>query len=232
MMEKVIPILPCPDIKEQVAFYELLGFDVLNVYTSPNPYVAIKFAAVELHFYGTRKMLPGNNSSMCYIMVEDVDAIYQAFANAFKKNTGKIPRSGIPRISKVRDLVDDRRFTLTDTGGNTFYIGSHRQKEAGNFFRVLENKEWAKKFIVLYDLTYSKEDFSMAADMLPRFDEAKKSLNDLDKTRLLLVTLDIQRQLGQPSDDHELKALLSTHEGTDDNWKRLNEKYLTILQGD
>jgi hypothetical protein len=231
-MEKVIPILPCPDIKEQVEFYKQLGFDVLGVYTSPNPYAALQFAAAELHFYGTKKMAPGNNSSMCFITVDDVDAIYHAFADTFKKNTGKVPRSGIPRISKVRDLVNDRRFTLTDPGGNTFYIGSPRQTEAGNFFRMLENKEWAKKFTVLYDLAYSKEDFSMAADMLPRFDAAKESLNDADKARLLLVTFEIQQQLGQASDHAALKALLNLHKDTDDNWKRLNEKYLAILQGE
>jgi predicted enzyme related to lactoylglutathione lyase len=231
-MERVIPILPCPDIKEQVAFYKQLGFDVLGVYTSPNPYAAVQFAAAELHFYGTKKMTPGNNSSMCFIKVEDVDAIYQAFATAFKKNTGKIPRSGIPRISKVRDLVNDRRFTLTDPGGNTFYIGNQRQTGAEDFFRVLENSEWAKKFTVLYDLTYSKEDFSMAADMLPRFEAAKESLNDLDRAKLLLVTLEIQRQLGQAQDHHELKTLLDLREGASDNWRRLNEKYLTILRED
>jgi hypothetical protein len=231
-MEKVIPILPCPDIKEQAAFYKQLGFDVVSVYTSHSPYAVVKFAATELLFYGSRKMVPQNNSSMCYIKVKDVDAIYDAFATAFKKNTGKIPRSGIPRISKVRDLVDDRRFTLTDTGGNTFYIGSQHQTDAGNFFRILENKEWAKKFTVLYDLAYSKEDFSMAADMLPRFDAAKESFSDLDKAKLLLVTLEIQQQLGQAPDHDALKALLDLHEGTGDHWKRMNEKYLTMLRGD
>jgi hypothetical protein len=41
MMDKIIPILPCPDIKGQVAFYQQLGFELLNLYTSPNPYAVI-----------------------------------------------------------------------------------------------------------------------------------------------------------------------------------------------
>ncbi len=53
---------------------------------------------------------------MCFLSVEQVDTVYNGFAKGLKHYLGKIPRSGIPRISKVRDLSNDRRFTLADPG--------------------------------------------------------------------------------------------------------------------
>lgn len=229
-MDKVIPILPCPNIKAQVEFYQQLGFELIDLYTSPNPYAAMQFGTIELNFYGSRKMVPTENATMCFVKVDDVDAVYNAFASGLKKHTGKVPRSGIPRISKVHDLSSDRRFTLTDTGGNTFYIGSPVKAGSYNFFRTLQNEEFAKKFTVLYDLVYSKEDCSIAANMLPKLVAAKDLLNDLDKAKLLLVALEIQRQLGQPVDDMELKALFEAHKNSGNDWEKLKKWYFAMLQ--
>lgn len=93
---------------------------------------------------------------MCFIVVEDVDAVYEAFAGELKKNIGKVPRSGIPRMSKVQDLSNDRRFALTDIGGNTYFVGSPVKADANVFFRSLKNEEVVKKFAVLCDLVFSK----------------------------------------------------------------------------
>lgn len=227
-MNKVVPILPCPDIKVQVAFYQQLGFELKALYTSPSPYAVLQLGNIELNFYGTRKMLPSENPTMCYIKLEDVDSVSQAFEQGLKKQTGKVPRSGVPRISKVRDLSSDRRFTLVDTGGNTFYIGTPVNAGADNFFRSLQHQEVAKKFSVLYDLLYSKEDAVLAEKMLPKLFASQDLLEDIDKAKLLLVALDIQRELGQALDDAELKALLESH--ASDEWAKIKKRYLTILQ--
>ncbi|MDO1446331.1 hypothetical protein Q0590_08720 [Rhodocytophaga aerolata] len=229
-MDKVIPILPCPDIKGQVVFYQQLGFELLEVYTSPNPYAAIQSGSIELHFYGNKRMIPTQNPTMCFLKVEDVDAVYHAFTSGLKKHTGKILRSGIPRISKVRDLSNDRRFTLTDTGGNTLFIGTPVKADTSHFFRTLQQEEFAKKFTVLYDLLYSKEDPSMAASMLPKLVVAKDLLADLDRAKLLLVALDIQRQLGQLMDDRELKTLVDIHLESGDEWTKVKKRYFAILE--
>ncbi len=118
--EKVIPIMGCPDIRIQVAFYQALGFEVLATYTSPNPYASLKWKDIELHFYGSRKIVPSKNPTMCYIRVANVDQVNEAFTAGLKRCYGKIPRTGFPKITKVRNLADDRRFTLTDTGETPF----------------------------------------------------------------------------------------------------------------
>lgn len=229
-MDKVIPILRCPNIKEQVEFYQQLGFEPTALYTSPYPYAVVLLGAIELHFYGSKKMAPAENAAMCFVRVEDVDAVYHAFTSGLKQHTGKIPRSGIPRISKVRDLSSDRRFTLTDPGGNTLYVGTPVQAGTANFFRTLHSETEAKQFAVLYDLIYSKEDCKIAANLLPKLLATKDSLSDLDKAKLLLAALEIQRQSGQAVDDTELTTLFEAHPHSDDDWVKVRQRHLAILQ--
>lgn len=119
--------------------------------------------------------------------------------------------TGIPRISKVRDLVDDRRFTLADAGGNTLYIGSPMKDR---FFRSLEHGELARRFAVLYDVLHSKEDPAMAAKILPKYTDMKDLLTGLDKARFLLLELDIQKQTAQPLNDGALVMLMDSQAET------------------
>lgn len=227
--EMVIPIMPCPDIKTQVAFYSELGFEVLGIYTSPNPYASLKWKNMELHFWGSRKVMASQNSTMCFLRVNDVDEVNEAFTLALKKYYGKIPRTGFPKITKVRNLVGDRRFTLTDPGGNTLFIGMIATEE-DRFFRKLDNQEYAKLFAVLYDVVYSKEDAELAHSMLPKYSAIEKSLQGLDKAKYLLVVADIQKSLGNKIEDTALKNLIEEH-GTDmEDWQRVRNKYFEILR--
>jgi hypothetical protein len=226
----IIPIMPCQDIRTQVAFYEILGFTVLGIYTSPNPYASLKWKTLELHFYGSRKVDPIRNSTMCYLRVEDVDDTYMAFTKGLKEHTGQVARTGLPRISKVRDLVDDRRFTLTDPGGNTIFIGSAVNKK-GRFFRTLQDEKHAKKFSALYDVLYSKEDPALALSMLPTFSVMSDQLSGLDKAKFLLLWLDIRKQSGQETDDDELKKLIRTSDDRSDDWANVKARYFEINRG-
>lgn len=229
-MNKVIPILPCADIKTQAVFYQQLGFEVKGLYVSPNPYAVVQFGEIELHFWGNRKLVPSGNSSMCFIRVDDVDAVNALFTNNLKKNSGKIPRSGFPKITKVRDLVADRRFTLTDVAGNTFFVGTPAAENAVNFYRTLDDEVFAKKFAVLYDIVYSKEAPEMAAETLPRYGIQLDSLGELDRAKYLLVMLDIQMALKQPLEEEALQKLLAAHTGSGSDWAKIKAKYLEILQ--
>lgn len=223
--------MPCPDIRTQVAFYEVLGFEVLGVYTSPNPYAALKWNNIELHFWGSRKIVAPENSTMCFLMVRDVDEVNRVFTAALKKHYGKIPRTGFPKITKVRSLVDDCRFTLTDPGGNTLFIG-RKATEEDKFFRKLDDQEYAKRFAALYDVVYSKEDPAMAESMLPRYSAIGDSLKGLDKARYLLVLADIQKSLNRKIDDAELNQLISQHAGHSGDWEKIRRKHLEILKQD
>lgn len=227
----VIPIMGCQDIRTQVEFYKALGFEVLAIYTSPNPYAALKWKGIELHFYGSRKVIPSENPTMCFLRVGDVDKVNQAFTNGLKDYYGKIPRTGFPKITKVRSLVDDRRFTLTDTGGNTLFIGTPSGEE-GRFFRTLDDQEYARLFAVLYDVLYSKEAPELAESMLPKYAAIGSSLQGLDKAKYLLVLADIQKHLNKRIEDAELNQLIADNSGDTDSWRKIKNRYLEILENE
>jgi hypothetical protein len=239
-MDKIIPILPCQSIKEQVAFYKNLGFEIIEMYTSPSPYAVMQYSALEMHFYGSKKTLPSENPNMCYIKVDDVDNIYEIFTSNYKKNTGKIPRSGIPRISKLKDLTYDRRFTVTDAGGNTIYIGSRNTKLPAdkNFFRTIKSGEYAEKFETLYDLIYSKEDSKVAFSMLAKHfpaDISSINLEEIDLAKVLLVALDINIQHNNVIDEginKKLNKLFNIYKIENDNWKKILQKYNEIIKNE
>lgn len=226
--ESVIPIMPCPDIQVQVAFYKVLGFDVSGLYTSPNPYASLKWKSVEIHFYGSRKLIASENPTMCYLVVEDVDEVNQAFTAALKKYYGKVPRTGFPKITKVRNLADDRRFTLTDPGGNTLFIGS-KSTEEDRFFRKLDDEEYAKMFAVLYDVLYSKEDPKLAESMLSKYAAMRENLQGLDKAKFLLTEVDIQKHLGHKAENASLEALIKANKESTGDWKRISKRYFGII---
>ncbi len=227
----IIPIMPCPDIRTQVAFYEMLGFTILGIYASPNPYASLKWRSLEVHFYGSKRIDPSKNSTMCYLRVEDVDDTHLTFSRRLKEHNGKVPRTGVPRISKVRDLVDDRRFTLTDPGGNTIFIGSAVNKK-GRFFRTLQDEKHAKKFSALYDVLYSKEDPALALSMLPTYSGMHGELHGLDKARFLLLLMDIRKQAGQKIDEIELQDLLKNSSNNSDDWASVKARYFEISRNE
>lgn len=227
--ERAIPIMPCPDIRSQVAFYKELGFEVLGLYTSPTPYASLRWNNIELHFYGSRKVVASENPSMCFLMVRDVDEVNRVFTVALKKYYGKIPRTGFPKISKVRNLVADRRFTLTDPGGNTLFIGENSIEE-DRFFRTLANPESAKLFAILYDVLYSKEDPRLAESMLPKYSGMAANLQGLDKAKFLLIQVDIQKHLGKKIEDKELNILIEEQEEHTEDWQKIRKKHFEILK--
>ncbi|MCM3630806.1 hypothetical protein M3194_26070 [Paenibacillus glycanilyticus] len=215
-----------------MAFYETLGFQTVQLYTRPNPYAVMKYGDIELHFYGSKKTVPVENQNMCYVQTDDVNGLYASFTSSLKEKTGKIPRGGIPRISKVKDLAEDRRFVLTDIGGNTLFVGTAHSKLADQavFLRTIENAEYANHFEVLYDLMYSKEDSHSASLMRVKFfpgDLGELQVSDLDLAKILLVALDIELQQKQILNDelmNKLSALLDQYGQEHADWSRIAQK--------
>ncbi|TYP69370.1 hypothetical protein [Paenibacillus methanolicus] len=240
-MIRIKPILPCPSIKEQVSFYESLGFKTIQIYTRPHPYAVVSYGSLELHFYVTKRILPNENPQMCYIEVDDVNRVYEDFTTELKRRTGKIPRSGIPRISKLKQLVEDRRFTMTDAGGNTLYIGTPHAADLSDpaFYRTLQSVEYAKNFEILYDLIYSKEDSHSAFNMWQRFFSAGDfnsiTVGDLDLAKILLAALDIHLQrdnvVNQGINDR-LKQLMNCYNSEDPDWNKIMRQYNNIISSE
>ena len=224
-MEKVIPILPCTNIQRQVQFYENMGFEIVELITRPYPYVVVKYNHLEIHFYTSKKLVESENPNMCIMQVDNVDEICTQFSEGLKKAIGSIPRSGIPKVTKVRDLKSDRRFTITDTGGNTIYVCTPVDNGNSTKFRELNNQEHSEKFAVLYDFLYSKEDKALAEKMYNRLLHIKDILDDEDKAKFLLIELELNDLAKDAESNIILKELISKNKEKNNFWIEVQKKY-------
>lgn len=128
-MAVTIPILPCRDVDEIIAFYESIGFTKTYRQIRPNPYVVVKLNDIELHFFGVAGFDPEKSLGTCSIKLDDVDGLYRSFVEKLRANGGRIPSAGIPRMTRPRKKHDAvYGFTLIDPGGNWIRIAALRQK--------------------------------------------------------------------------------------------------------
>lgn len=120
-----IPLLPCVSLAETLDFYRALGFEVTYQQTSPNPYAVVRRTDFELHFFGLKALEPSTAFSTCLVVMPEVETLHAAFAEALRRTLGRLPVSGIPRLTRMKP--GQGRFTLVDLSGNSL-IFVRRQK--------------------------------------------------------------------------------------------------------
>ncbi|MBW7475529.1 hypothetical protein K0T92_12280 [Paenibacillus oenotherae] len=179
-----IPIFPCKSIDEQLDFYQALGFEVTYRQAKPNLYACVRHRIAELHFFVLKQLEPSNSYSMCYVSVPDVDIVYSEFRDHLKKAYGKIPSKGFPRMTKLNNLAEDRRFNLIDPAGNRLLIGQkHASSEPidNDPHVAVHTSRFANAFETAYRLAYAKDEPADAAKVLDlvlsKAEEASASLH-------------------------------------------------------
>ena len=134
MKAVTIPLLPCADIDEAVAFYGALGFRRTYRQIRPNPHAVVELGEIGIHLFGMNGFNPADSYGSTIILVEDPDALYAQFAAGFRAKFGKLLVTGIPRILRPRKRQGTvRGFTVVDPGGNWLRIallGSSEEAEA------------------------------------------------------------------------------------------------------
>ncbi len=129
-----IPLLPCADIDEAVAFYEALGFRRTYRQVRPNPHAVVELGEIGIHLFGMDGFNPAESYGSTLILVEDPDALYAQFAAGFRAKFGKLLVTGIPRILRPRKRQGTvRGFSVVDPGGNWLRVsqlGSSEEAEA------------------------------------------------------------------------------------------------------
>ena len=155
--DRMIPILPCRSIDDQLDFYESLGFEVTYRQKAPNVFASVQRGAIELHFFVLKGYEPADSYSTCYVLVSDVDALYADFRAGLKRSLGRVPTRGIPRIGALKDMsYGVRQFLLTDPGGNIIRIGQPLAATDGTAARPTSRLEKALAAANL--LMYSRGD--------------------------------------------------------------------------
>lgn len=146
-MERTIPILTCRHLDDIVPFYEALGFTVTYRQTRPNPYVCLQRGGIDLHFAGVPEFDPETSLGSVIVLVPDIGVLYDEFAAGLRAAFGKLPVSGLPRMTRPRRKQGmTGGFSVVDPGGNWLRITSPNQAEkddqaetAGELDRVLLN---------------------------------------------------------------------------------------------
>jgi hypothetical protein len=98
--EIMIPILPCHSVNDMFEFYTALGFEITYRQEKPNVYGAVQRGGIQLHFFSMRGYDPAQSYSTCLVLVPDAEALRQAFVEGLRAHYGKLPASGIPRITR------------------------------------------------------------------------------------------------------------------------------------
>jgi hypothetical protein len=124
--ERTIPGLPCRHLDDVLPFYTALGFDVTYRQERPNPYAAVRRGGIELHFFGVPEFDPANSMGSVVVLVPDTGALHGAFAAGLRAELGKVPISGIPRMTRPRRMQGTAGgFSVVDPGGNWLRITSY-----------------------------------------------------------------------------------------------------------
>ena len=110
--QKSIPILPVANAAETAKFYkEKLGFEIDVLWKNP-PYAVVSRGSASIEFGEGRPEHVGGG--VCYLIVENSDAIYEEFE-----------ATGVEFVGKVENReYGNRDFRVKDNNGNLLIIGN------------------------------------------------------------------------------------------------------------
>jgi hypothetical protein len=127
-MSRTVPLLPCRELDDVVPFYEALGFRVTYRQAKPNPIVSFRREDVDLMFFGVAGFEPKDSMGSCLLIVPDTRALFEEFAAGLRAHYGRLPISGIPRITRPRvRRGGGGGFSVVDPGGN--WIRVHTEQD-------------------------------------------------------------------------------------------------------
>ena len=197
MTERTIPILPCSSIDEVLAFYDALGFVVTYQQERPNTYAVVVRGGIELQFFVMKGFDPAGSYGTCYVLVSDVDGLYETFRSGLRAALGHVPTRGIPRIGALRDMsYGVRQFVVVDPGGNYIRIG---QPIAGQPTPTVATAGRLERALAAaITLADSKGDDAAAAKVLDSAFADDSPVTGPTAVRALVVRADLAYRMGEP----------------------------------
>jgi catechol 2,3-dioxygenase-like lactoylglutathione lyase family enzyme len=121
IFDRVAPVLPVRDVARALARYRTLGFET-RAYVQPGfsseespAYGYLHWGPVEIHLSGYDALDPKTTTSVCYLFVNDADAIYTEWAAAGVEGRLQAP---------FDTLYGKREFGYVDPDGNLLRVGS------------------------------------------------------------------------------------------------------------
>lgn len=217
-----IPVLPCVSLDETMEFWQRLGFERTYYQNRPYQYGVVERGGYELHFARVKGMQPEEGYNGCLIMVTDLQRVYEAFSSILKAHYGKVPHSGIPRISRMKP--GGTRFTLTDPSGNSVIFINLGEADAEEY--DTPDREgltpFQRKLAMALRYRDFKNDDDAAAKTLDTALKQTAGENAVDIAEALLIRADLARVRNEP----EVEATCYADLGA----LRLSVEELTMLK--
>ncbi|GAB3606526.1 hypothetical protein GCM10027413_19350 [Conyzicola nivalis] len=143
-MERTVPLLPCRSVDESVEFYRLLGFECTYRQQRPYATAVVERGNIGIHLFEMAGFDPASSYASVLIVTPDTDVLFEAFAAGLRTGLGRLPFTGIPRITRPRKKQGTSGgFSVIDPGGNWLRVvraGEPEQHETPKgMARVLEN---------------------------------------------------------------------------------------------
>jgi len=222
-----VPILPCVSITETLSFWEGLDYKVSYRQTRPYQYGVVEHNRSTLHFAGVRGMIAANNSyTGCLVIVDDAAKVYHQLSANLKKLLGRVPHTGIPRVSRMKPGAT--RFTLTDVSGNAviFVSNGERDQEMWEQGQIKSGSKLQQTITIAKHFRDYKNDDGAAAKAL---DTTLKTTpdGDPDLPEALVMRMEIALHQGEQSREQECRQKLSTLEIDNHTLSALEERHRT-----
>ncbi|BCJ48223.1 hypothetical protein GCM10010168_25830 [Actinoplanes ianthinogenes] len=153
--ETTVPLLPCTDPDQTLAFWRALGFRVTWEQQRPYLYLAFEWSGFALHYARAADGIDPaqERTGGCLVMVDAVAPYHARFTEGMRGAYGKVLSKGLPRITRFR--AGASRFTVMDPSGNSIvfirrdepgdleYGGS---KKLTGLAKVLDNARILREF--------------------------------------------------------------------------------------
>lgn len=142
--ERVIPGLPCRDLDDVLPFYAALGFELTYRQQRPNPFASVRRGGIDLHFFAVDGFDPADSMGTVVVLVSDTGALHREFSAGLREAFGRVPLSGIPRMTRPRSKQGmSAGFSVVDPGGNWLRISGTGERgtdpESDRLARVMAN---------------------------------------------------------------------------------------------
>ena len=224
-----IPILPCTSVVETLDFWVMLGYTITYKQTRPYQYGVVERGGYALHF-GYVKGLDKQVSSFtgCLVIVQDAAAVYSEFAGRFRQHTGKVPHTGVPRISRMKPGAT--RFTLTDVSGNAVIFVSHGEQDQEDWAAAdkREQSRMIKALAVAKRFRDYKNDDLMAAQTLDVALKHRDGESPIEVAEGLLMRIELAKAMNDEKRAAECNAILQQIDVGENELLLINKRYKTI----
>jgi hypothetical protein len=124
-VERIAPVLPVRNVGEALRRYDRLGF-ATRAYMEPEVsrqdhpnYGHLTGGPVEIHLSGFDALDPKTTTSVCYLFVDDADALHAAWRNAGVEGRFRPP---------MDTSYGEREFGYVDPDGNRLRVGSRLRR--------------------------------------------------------------------------------------------------------